>query len=1420
MADHLLSILRGTAPAPAAPPTSRPPHESLAPPSLSRHDSATSAGSEARPTTESNGSNGHASAGLPNPLEQLLRTFSQPRPSYGSSPLSSAAAPSLSPSGTEQATTGEPNTAARPAGAPGKDSAALLSLLKGSSTAAMSPPPPNQPLTSPLLSPRGGNAKDLLGLLMGSAPSTPAAEQPPLQEEPLASATSSATTPLPESEAKQGLPPVDVLGLLGIQDAKASPEAVEPAAKSASQPAAAAPSAPVFTFVSPFDFLESTRSPPPPATVSTPQAAQIESGQQQRASDGLSPNQLPTPTDSVGSPGSRDPVGTARREAAFSPTAILTSAAAVAPNASSPVSVMSASEVLSTPSGKATIAAAEGGPSTFPREYLASAYIPSTPAPAPSWAPLGVRLPRRASLPYDAPQHLTISTSDPHREALVPSPPEVTPIALFSVPAEDRRSLARRRTAGIWEHGIAYASAGSGKHRIRVIDRESGAKVLLKGKKDEKEVVDLQVDRSSRDGKRRIACVSNGGTLSVWQVPDRFDNEAEASQQCVFYPWSATRLLHIAGSVPAAPFVLARFVPGQQRLYAVRSDRVISAYYLSQPAAKPRDIRLIGGGEIVDVAFSPDATYAAVLMTQSVVTFQLENSGAQKKTALDEILPPGFEADQVTFVTPAAVPTGAPQGDQARPLGLAISSACGTHISVFPAQSQNGRLSLTATPTVEIEMTPPSEYGQSLFGQMEYHEKTQSLVLSHSLRGSLYTFRLAFVEGPDGEPLIRVNHVLEHPTPDPIISFTLDSLPAADPSSTSKGTDLLPEGVRAASKIRYGALVVHPGGVHHVAIVAEEPRQYAEVAPKHHSHDSDTSSDGEEGGGARRMSLEGSIHVSSEVEVTVEEIQVVELEFEVEEDNAVQGVLIAASVDEPEEAEQLSPAEGTPRVATTAMPAASPPRRAAAEPVLGDLSNGLPAAATPIAELSSAEASPIPGLADVKLSGPLVNAAIRNMKATRSGSPAASTSAPLGPAPTGSAQRSAPNDLARFEQALPAKIAQIVQQELHKTGGSSDDLEAKLANLERRLTTTLASVVQRQTAAVVMTTIQQVLPIELSRHLTHPDLVLTLSEVVASNIAPMLEQSLASQVVSAVLPRLDRQLSSAVEGVIDSIRQEMLDVRKEIVQEQSGAVSIPEDEVANLREEVSTMKAMLEKMERLLMASAAAAATTNATSPRIGHAPLQPTSSKQATMRHAPQPAVANQANMFAPPQHAAAASAAPAAAVLVHTLPPIPRAVTPPARYEELFTDVMLPSHEPEFVGLAQLIMSSPLSRLEAIFPPAPAVPSLTMPVVLSLAYRLSQLIANKDGPVDDADKRHLLWLRKAIAACDGKQSPEIVALVPRILQNVVDNLVVRGRRLMAMNDQAGAGEVRLVTQYAHARLTLFLQAGAEGPGVETFRR
>lgn len=1002
MAD-LLSILRGTAPAPAAPSTTRTSSStsiptSADPPQLARHDSSASVMSTAPPEMSSG-----RGQGAPNPLEQLLRTFSQPRPA-SSDPSNAATSAALHSDGVQQSRAQgqgplSPTSGTRPSAS---DSAALLSLLKGNSSSGITSPVPARPAASPLLSPRGGNAKDLLGLLMGgSGPVTPASEAAPI---------AAVQQPAQESPKAQAAPQVkdvvDMLGLLGMQDAPSEPAPTD------SQPAPATsggPPLPVFTFVSPFDFLESTRSPPPAAQA--PQQAEKQTGTS--AGEPFLP--------AAASPQPQQAARTVSSAAARRP---LDSAQ----GAASPVSVASTSDISKAPD---SASGHDGNSAAFPQDFLASEYLRSVPVPAPSWAPLGVRLPRRASLPYNAPQHLTISTADPHLEALVPTAPHVTPIALFPVPVAERRSLARRRTAGIWDQGIAYGSAGTGKNRMRVIDRESGAKVLLKGKKEEKEVVELQVEGQSFGDMRRIACVGKEGRLSVWQVPNRFDDESAASQQyvrvvaphCVSSRCSQThiitrsiRLLNLANA--AAPFVLARFVPGQQSLYAVRSDRVLAVYNLTNTAAKPKEIRLIGGGEIVDIAFSPDAAYAAVLTSKSIVTFQLDNSSAQKKTDLVDLLGDGAagEADQIVFVSPAN-DADIDSDAQAWPIGLAVSSAFGTKISVLPIQSQSGRLSMAPTPTVQIEVTPPppSDVEQFLFGQLEYHEKTQSLVVSHSLRGSLFTFRLAFVDGPDGEPVIRINHVLEHPTPAPILSFTLDSLPTADPNSETTDENDLPEGVRAASKIRYGALAVHPGGVHHVALIADQPRHYAETAPKHRSHDSDTSSDGE--GMARRMSLEGSIHVSSEVEVTVEEIDIVEVDLGangvVIEENGVQTVLItASSVDEPDETPTT--AEGTPRYPLTAIPSVQSSPRGTAEPALGDLSNGIAAVATPIAELLREDVLPV--------RTPASDATRDTSDLTAADFAERSSAMPR--ATTGASN----NDLATM-------IAAVVQQELQKQGG-------------------------------------------------------------------------------------------------------------------------------------------------------------------------------------------------------------------------------------------------------------------------------------------------------------------------------------------------------------------------------------------------
>lgn len=265
-------------------------------------------------------------------------------------------------------------------------------------------------------------------------------------------------------------------------------------------------------------------------------------------------------------------------------------------------------------------------------------------------------------------------------------------------------------------------------------------------------------------------------------------------------------------------------------------------------------------------------------------------------------------------------------------------------------------------------------------------------------------------------------------------------------------------------------------------------------------------------------------------------------------------------------------------------------------------------------------------------------------------------------------------------------------------------------------------------------------------------MTLPLSASIASTIFPPIERTLTAALVNSIVPAFEAKLVAAVDGVVETIRQEMVDVRKEIVQEQSGSVSVLEDEVQALREEVSTMKSMLEKMERLVLASAAQAKSPATTSPRIPHQPIQ--HARPPVARHVPQPLPTTgpisivEANYRLPlPSGSTTLPPLP--------LPPIPRAQTPPERYEELFTEAMQPQHEPEFAALQHLISSAPVSRIDAVFPPPPAAPKITMAVVLSLAYRLSQVLASKDGPLDDEAKKQLLWLRKAIAACDGKVGP-----------------------------------------------------------------
>lgn len=212
-------------------------------------------------------------------------------------------------------------------------------------------------------------------------------------------------------------------------------------------------------------------------------------------------------------------------------------------------------------------------------------------------------------------------------------------------------------------------------------------------------------------------------------------------------------------------------------------------------------------------------------------------------------------------------------------------------------------------------------------------------------------------------------------------------------------------------------------------------------------------------------------------------------------------------------------------------------------------------------------------------------------------------------------------------------------------------------------------------------------------------------------IGPSLENNITKVVVSTVIPLVTKSIQSAFESLNQTIRFEMVEVRKSIVKEQSGALESTEREVLFLKEEMKNMKVTLARMESLISSTSSSSSRRAASSSQSQNVPEN-------------------------------------------YVLPVIPRAESPPESYEITFTNALQPSNEPEFVSLLHLINSSPATRMDAVFPAQPAKPRISPPVILSLAYRLGTVIQNKAGKLDDEGKKQLQYLRKCINALDGMVS------------------------------------------------------------------
>lgn len=388
---------------------------------------------------------------------------------------------------------------------------------------------------------------------------------------------------------------------------------------------------------------------------------------------------------------------------------------------------------------------------------------------------------------------------------------------------------------------------------------------------------------------------------------------------------------------------------------------------------------------IIDFAFSPDGSAFVVLTSDR--SYSIRSTAAPTeviRTAklLDDASTPAAALTGISFVADKA----------AKPTALAVTSKRGTYVRIVPlarsAKSEKGDASISFLLPSSSDIAPSLH-----FSHHAYAQSSNILYLSSSLRGSLFAFRLAF--SPRASVLsssasddatffasstlsedvcdVKIEHVSEVPTEEPVLGFALDASQAAL-KSPKDWQDTM------------GALVMHPGGIHQVLFVQQKEASSAEAAEDPEEH----------GAGSRRMSLESSIHVSSEVEVVVDEADPMALEVKV----GGAGMHGDTAL-ETGPAESLTPStrerRGSMSLNIKREPSITPieeepptlPTPSGEQPIAPENDN------SPTVDDEADASSTVPNATplnnrEIKLSGSAVNAAIRSMKAKNKPSSAAS----------------------------------------------------------------------------------------------------------------------------------------------------------------------------------------------------------------------------------------------------------------------------------------------------------------------------------------------------------------------------------------------------------------------------------------------
>ncbi|KAH8919335.1 hypothetical protein BT69DRAFT_500375 [Atractiella rhizophila] len=986
---------------------------------------------------------------------------------------------------------------------------------------------------------------------------------------------------------------------------------------------------------------------------------------------------------------------------------------------------------------------------------------------------------------------ITIDCSKPLLESLYTQHMTLTAITLFATPV---KMEVGRKMAATRDGFISYATKQG---RVRVIDRNTGARLLLKS--HSLPIIDMAV--SKMEGRsllsaglraESLATCGADGKLILWKVPSNFHDDT--TEYRISTEIHSGNMGTFAGLQwhPTKPDVLAvRTTKGALAILDFEKD--VSGKILNGrgPVAWEEAIK---GQRLVVLptmarlmTFSPDGTLLAVYTDDGFLS--IRESDHPERVVFQSKHKLASPASSITGVEFLNAPG-------CHPRYISISRNNGTKVEVFelPNLLQSIlQVNFTASQVAGTSL-PPLDMATSLFCHTSFRSNVSTLFISNSLRASVFAFHVQFPKSsefekesnrtdadfikqlvqqrPEASPLSPgilptpfVDYVVEIPTVETVISFALDEVPASQERDDGAPISLF---------------LSHPKGINQLYI------DRAVVDPKYQPEQKAETED-EEGAGymTRRMSLESSIQVQVETEVAVDG------------EKAQTGDEQPAELDVPEGINDASMMDllGSPKEAR-----------------LGD---------TPEVENDVS-------VSEMKLAGTVINGAIRTMKEKKEKSVPKSDFKEKEQTPStskrneGEASTPSSKDLRKLEDNLTNKIGKLFTKEMDKFQQRAEEERAsqnaselsRQENILRLVSNALSgntkklleSTVKAEIKNVVLPSISKIiadsvsdqiskgvaealrktLPNELERLLLRPDVSSHMSKHLGSSVAPLIERNVQTIIQQTIVPRFRDGTQAMLESLMNEVRSEMVDVRKEIVAEQSEILNGQENELRDLRDTVDGLRSQISNLERMVLRMQHG---SNGQAPAHQDTqPVQPLHIKP-HIQHAPRATGSSSSSQATPP------SGKPSQIQPTKYIPQRP--VTPTSQYEDLFLNVLSNPHN----SLVTLIDQAPPHRLSAIFAGPSGKPVISQAVILTMAHKIAAELDSTDGKLLDTGRRRLSWLWYCIQSADVNDQTT-AGYLGRIFNVVRTSLMSRQKKLEAIEDIDGAMAISEVINAVQAKI------------------